>query len=54
MLHADDGDLLDTGMIMSFFRSTMKKYPSASRIPTSPVWNHPSISTSAVASGRFQ
>ena len=36
--------------MMSFLRSVIRRKPSASTIPMSPVWNHPSWSiTSAVA-----
>ena len=38
--------------IRSFLRSVMKRKPSSSTRPMSPVWNQPPLSnTSAVASG---
>ena len=39
-------------MMMSFLRSVIVRYPSASSVPTSPVCSQPSVSTvAAVASG---
>ncbi len=41
-------------LIRSFLRSVMRRNPSASISPMSPVWNQPSGShASAVASGRL-
>jgi hypothetical protein len=41
-------------MIRSLDRSRSVRYPSASKLPMSPVYSQPSRSASAVASGEFQ
>ena len=38
----------------SFLRSVMRRNPSESISPMSPVWNHPPSSAAEVSSGRFQ
>jgi hypothetical protein len=40
-------------MMMSFRRSVMRRYPSSSKLPTSPVRSHPSTTVSSVFSGRL-
>ena len=41
-------------LIRSFLRSVTERKPSASRLPMSPVLNHPSTKALSVSSGRFQ
>ena len=48
------GDVVAAADYQVFSRATMKKWPSSSTRPLSPVENQPSTMAFAVASGKFQ